>query len=74
MDKNQDQLLEELVNDLDEVLNKYAEDIEPHHVCGVLLSWFVLLMTHDPVTGKGLARYIWEKLDEIEQGNPGNML
>ena len=30
--------------------------------------------TVDPETGKGLMRYVWEQLDEIQQSDPGNMI
>ncbi len=74
MDKETEDKLTEFVNDIDQVINKYSADFEPHNICGVLMSRFVLMMSHDPETGKGLAKYIWERLDEIEQANPGSML
>lgn len=74
MDKDQEARLTELVNALDVVIGDYAPEFEPHHIAGVLLSRVTLLMADDPETGKGLMRYVWEKLDEIEQNNPGNML
>lgn len=73
MDKEQEDRVEVLVKELDEVLAKYI-DFAPHHLAGVLLSRVTLLMVHDPETGKGLCRYVWEKLDEIEQADPGNMI
>jgi hypothetical protein len=73
MDKETEDKLEELVRDLDEVIFKYQEDFAPHSISGVLLSRVTLLMTMDPATGKGLMKYCWEKLDEIEQANPGDM-
>jgi hypothetical protein len=28
----------------------------------------------DPAVGKHMLKFVWEKLDEIEQANPGNMI
>jgi len=66
--------LEEMVNDLDVIILKYQEDFEPHNIAAILLSRVTLLVTHDPVCGKGLLKFVWEKLDEIEQSNPGQYL
>lgn len=74
MDKDQEQRLTELVHAIDRVIGQYTSELEPHHIAGVLLSRVTLLLADDPETGKGLVRYVWEKLDEIEQNNPGNML
>ncbi len=74
MDKEHEDRLNVFVDEIDAVINKHSEYFEAHHICGVLMSRFVLLMSQDPETGKGLAKYIWERLDEIEQANPGNML
>ena len=68
-----DDRLEELVNEIDAVILKYPE-FAAHHITGVLLSRVTLLMTTDPATGKGLLKYVWEKLDELEQSNPGQYL
>lgn len=73
MDKDQEEELVKMVYDLDSVINKYME-FEPHNIAGVLLSRVVLLMQDNPVIGKDLVRYVWEKLDEIDQGDIGNML
>jgi hypothetical protein len=74
MDKNLEDLVEEMVQRIDNVIMDYQDKMEPHNVAGVLLSRVTLLMTMDPATGKGLMQYVWEKLDEIEQANPGNMI
>lgn len=74
MDKEMEDKLTEFVQEIDEVITKYSVNFEPHNICGVLMSRFILMMSHDPETGKGLAKYIWERLDEIEQANPGNMI
>lgn len=68
-----DEQLEELVDQLDALIMQYP-DCAPHNIAGVLLSRVTLLMTMDPATGKGLVKYVWEKLDEIEQADPNNML
>jgi hypothetical protein len=68
-----DEDIEAFVNELDAVIHKYPQ-FEAHNIAGILLSRVTLLMTMDPVTGKGLCQYVWEKLDEIEQANPGSML
>ena len=73
MDKNRAELLIQMVAELDELIASYDE-FEGHNIAGVLLSRVVLLMSQDPETGKELVRYIWERLDEIEQQNPGGML
>lgn len=66
--------LEEMVNDLDVIILKYQEDFEPHNIAAILLSRVTLLVSHDPECGKGLLKFVWEKLDEIEQSNPGQYL
>jgi hypothetical protein len=66
--------LEELVNDLDEVILKYQEDFQAHNVAGILLSRVTLLMSTDPSVGKELLKFVWNKLDELEQSDPGQYL
>ena len=62
-----------LVDDIDAILLKYPDEAA-HNLAGILLSRVTLLMTMDPRTGKELVRYVWEKLDEIEQANPSEYL
>jgi hypothetical protein len=62
------------VNDLDEVILKYQDLFENHNLAGMMLSRITLLMTSDPATGKGLLQFVWDKLDELEQSNPGQYL
>ena len=69
-----DDKLEELVNDLDEVILKYQEDFQAHNVAGILLSRVTLLMSTDPAVGKELLKFVWNKLDELEQNDPGQYL
>jgi hypothetical protein len=66
--------LEELVNDLDEVILKYQEDFQAHNIAGILLSRVTLLMSTDPAVGKELLKFVWNKLDELEQSDPGQYL
>lgn len=68
-----DQELLDIVNALDEILLTH-QHIENHNLAGVLLSRVVLLMQGDPKTGKGLVRYVWERLDDIESNNPQDLL
>lgn len=60
-----DQELTDLVHQLDTLIMQY-EHIGNHNLAGVLLSRVTLLMRSDPETGKGLCRYVWEKLDEMD--------
>jgi hypothetical protein len=69
-----DSKLEELVSDLDEVILKYQEDFQAHNVAGILLSRVTLLMSTDPAVGKELLKFVWNKLDELEQSDPGQYL
>jgi len=40
----------------------------------MLLSRVTLLMSTDPIVGKELLKFVWTKLDELEQSNPGQYL
>ena len=68
-----DQELDRLIDSLDTVLLQYNH-CPAHEIAGALLSRITLLMTMDPSVGKHMLKYVWEKLDEIEQANPGNMI
>ena len=68
-----DKELEELVDRIDNVIKDYSHCTN-YSIAGVLLSRVTLLMTMDPDIGKGLVKYVWEQLDEIEQANPGGMI
>lgn len=61
-----------LVNELDLLIARYPEPA--HNLAGVLLSRVTLLMVDDPATGKELVKYVWNKLDELEQSNPSQYL
>lgn len=65
-----EELLHDLVDKLDELLHDYNE-LGAHNLAGILLSRVVLLTQTQPSLGKDLIRFVWEKLDEIEQDNPG---
>jgi hypothetical protein len=66
--------IEAFVKDLDQVIFRYEGRFDSHNIAGMLLSRVTLLMTMDPAVGKHLVKYVWEKLDEIEQADPGNMI
>ena len=66
--------IEALVDDMDGLIRQYEGMLNAIDVTGVLLSRVTLLMTMHPEIGKGLVRFVWEKLDEIEQANPGGMI
>lgn len=68
-----DQELNRLIDSLDAVLLQYNH-YPAHEIAGALLSRITLLMTMDPSVGKHMLKYVWEKLDEIEQANPGGMI
>jgi hypothetical protein len=61
-------------HDIDTVIAKYQEDFAPHNISGILLSRVTLLMSHDTEVGKELLKFVWNKLDELEQSNPGQYL
>lgn len=66
-----DDQLTELVDNIDDLLIEHRE-FGAHNLAGVLLSRVVLLVQHDPALGKDLVRYVWERLDQMEQDNPGD--
>ena len=69
-----DKIIEEFINDLDQVILKYEDVFEAHNISGMLLSRVTLLMSTDPAVGKELLKFVWNKLDELEQSNPGQYL
>jgi hypothetical protein len=66
--------IDTLIEELDSVIHGYGDVLNAIDVAGVLLSRVTLLCTMHPEVGKGLVRFVWEKLDEIEQANPGGMV
>ena len=71
---NRDNDIEDFIRDLDELIFKYQDKFEAHNIAGMLLSRITLLMSTDTETGKGLLQFVWNKLDELEQSNPGQYL
>ena len=67
MDKD----MEQFIDDLDQVIAKWAATFEPHIQASMLLSRVTHLVSEDPVTGKALVKYVWEQLDLIDQGTQG---
>jgi len=71
---NEDKDIEDFINELDELILKYQDKFAAHNISGMLLSRITLLMSDDTETGKHLLKFVWEKLDELEQSNPGQYL
>jgi len=63
--------LHDIVDHLDELLHEHKE-MGAHNLAGILLSRVVLLTEQTPSLGKDLVRYVWERLDQMEQDNPGD--
>jgi hypothetical protein len=70
----QDKHIESFISELDELIVKYQDVFAAHNVSGMLLSRVTLLMSTDPAIGKELLKFVWNKLDELEQSNPGQYL
>jgi hypothetical protein len=71
---DEDKNIEDFINDLDELILKYQDRFAAHNISGMLLSRVTLLMSTDPSVGKELLKFVWNKLDELEQSNPGQYL
>ena len=71
---NNDTAIEDFIEDLDIVIMKYQDVFAAHSISGMLLSRVTLLMSTDPNVGKELLKFVWNKLDELEQSNPGQYL
>jgi hypothetical protein len=71
---NNDKAIEDFIEDLDTVIMKYQDSFAAHGISGMLLSRVTLLMSTDPSVGKELLKFVWNKLDELEQSNPGQYL
>ena len=69
-----DKDIEDFINEIDQVILKYEDKFQAHNIAGMLLSRITLLMSTDPETGKGLLKFVWEKLDELGQSNSGQYL
>ena len=72
--ENNDEDIVSFINDLDELIMKYQDVFAAHNISGMLLSRITLLMSTDPSVGKELLKFVWNKLDELEQSNPGQYL
>jgi hypothetical protein len=71
---NEDKDIVSFINDLDELIFKYQDTFSAHNITGMLLSRVTLLMSTDTEVGKHLLKFVWEKLDDLEQSNPGQYL
>ena len=69
-----DRKVELFIKELDELIVKYQDHFDAHNITGMLLSRVTLLMSTDTEVGKSLLKFVWEKLDELEQSNPGQYL
>ena len=71
---DEDKIIEDFINDLDLVIAQYQDKFANHNIAGMLLSRVTLLMSTDTAVGKELLKFVWNKLDELEQSNPGQYL
>jgi hypothetical protein len=72
--EDNDKNIEDFIDELDFLIMKYEEQFAAHGISGMLLSRVTLLMSTDPSVGKELLKFVWNKLDELEQSNPGQYL
>jgi hypothetical protein len=70
----QDKTIEDFINDLDLLILQYQDSFANHNIAGMLLSRVTLLMSTDAAVGKELLKFVWNKLDELEQSDPGQYL
>jgi hypothetical protein len=71
---DEDKNIEDFISELDVLIFKYEDKFAAHGISGMLLSRITLLMSTDPSVGKELLKFVWNKLDELEQSNPGQYL
>ena len=71
---NQDKDMKDFIDELDTIILKFEDRFSAHNITGMLLSRVTLLMSTDPLIGKELLKFVWTKLDELEQSNPGQYL
>jgi hypothetical protein len=71
---DEDKNIEDFISELDVLIFKYEDKFAAHNISGMLLSRITLLMSTDPSVGKELLKFVWNKLDELEQSNPGQYL
>jgi hypothetical protein len=72
--ENNDPDIVSFISELDELIMKYGDVLAAHNISAMLLSRITLLMSEDPSVGKELLKFVWNKLDELEQSNPGQYL
>jgi hypothetical protein len=72
--EHNDKDIESFIDEIDLAIVKYQDKFEAHNIAGMLLSRITLLMSTDPSVGKELLKFVWNKLDELEQSNPGQYL
>ena len=70
----QDKTIEDFINDLDLLILQYQDSFANHNIAGMLLSRVTLLTSTDVAVGKELLKFVWNKLDELEQSDPGQYL
>jgi hypothetical protein len=66
-----DSNIEQFIDQLDQLVARHTPDFEPHIIASMLLSRVTHLVSDDPTTGKALVQYVWEQLDQIDQGTRG---
>jgi hypothetical protein len=71
---DEDKNIEDFISELDVLIFKYEDKFAAHNISGMLLSRITLLMSTDTSVGKELLKFVWNKLDELEQSNPGQFL
>ena len=59
----------EFLTELDTIIAQST--FEPHIIAAMLLSRVTHLTSDDPATGKQLVQYVYNQLDQIEQGTQG---
>ena len=72
--EHNDKDIESFIDEIDLAIVNYQDKFEAHNIAGMLLSRITLLMSTDPSVGKELLKFVWNKLDELEQSNPGQYL
>ena len=74
LNNNDDLQMVEFLKKLDELIMEQQDNFSAHEISGMLLSRLTLLMSNDLIVGKELLKFVWDKLDELEQSNPGQFL
>jgi len=74
LNKNNDQQIVEFLRGLDDLIMEQQDNFSAHELSGMMLSRITLLMSNDLTVGKELLKFVWDKLDELEQSNPGQFL